>query len=183
MGLRTALEDLNGRLRQLDDAVAALHVTVTEDRPALGESALVDRVENHVSDVLGLVEGALQHAEAASEAFDAARGAAAIAHLFRAHELLNQAASRHYGELASHDALVELLRMGRERGPQWLAWSRVTKSAVESSASLVLETQRALAESWQEAAERLLVQSGGGPSLARKNPDIEKKETENAPKQ
>jgi hypothetical protein len=153
MSLEAALTSMRRELVGLQDAVAALRVTVVEDVPAGDAVVLVDRVENLVTELTGALEeaeartaGALQ----ASEELEGVRGA-----LGDVHALLNRCAVSHIGELAAHDHLARLLAMGRERGREWREWTQEVKTAIERCPRPMSAVMAVLVECWKELADCL----------------------------
>jgi len=58
MSLEATLTSLRRDLARLQEAVSALHVTVTEDKPARGAAVLVDQLDNLVTDLSSTFEKA-----------------------------------------------------------------------------------------------------------------------------
>ena len=156
MSLEATLESLRRELSGLQEAVSALHVTVTEDRPARGAVVLVDQLDNLITDLSGTLE------EADARAAEALHGLQVNGPLDKVrtaardiHELLNRFGALYVGELATHDRIAQLLEMGRERGRGWLEWSEVVKTAVERCALPMKTAASAMLECWSELAEHL----------------------------
>jgi hypothetical protein len=156
VSLEAAFDSLHRQLVQLQEAVAALHVTVTEDRPTGGAAMLVDQLDAVVADLSGAIDEAnvhLMHAVHASQTnapLDTVRRAA-----HDVHRALNRFTELYVGELATHDRIAQLLEMGIERGHGWREWSLVVKTTIERSAVPMKTVADAMAESWAEVAERL----------------------------
>ena len=156
MSLETALESLRRELARLLEAVSALHVTVTEDKPARGAVVLVDQLDNLVTDLSGTLEEADALVAQALESsqpngpLDKARTA-----LRQVHELINRFTAAYAGELATHDRIAQLLEMGHERGREWREWSEVVKTAIERCATPMKIVAGRLLECWSELAGRL----------------------------
>jgi hypothetical protein len=150
------VESLRRELARLEDAVSALHVTVTEDKPARGAAMLVDRLDNLVIDLVSTLE------EADARVARAVQGSqpnGALEHvradLRDIHTLINRFNALYTAELAAHDRIAQLLEMGRERGREWLDWSGVVKTAIEFCAAPMNAAAAALLDCWSELAERL----------------------------
>ena len=156
MSLDATLESLRRELALLRDAVSALHVTATEDKPARGAAVLVDQLENLVTDMSSILEEAIARAEGALQCgqtngpLDGVRTA-----LRDIHELLNRFTGLYVGELATHDHIAQLLEMGRERGREWRGWGQVVKTAIERCVPPMQAAAAAILECWSELAERL----------------------------
>ncbi len=153
MSLKHNLESLRREMARLQEAVSALHVTVTEDKPARGAAVLVDHLDNLVTDLSGTLE------EADALVAQALRDLQPNGPLDRAratlrdlHELINRFTASFGDELAAHDPIAQLLEMGRERGREWREWSQVAKTAIERCAPHLRGTSTALMECWSELA-------------------------------
>jgi len=156
MGLEATLESLRRELGRLQEAVSALQVTVTEDKPARGAAVLVDHLDNLVTDLASTLE------EANARAAQLLQGRQlhgplenARAALRGIHELLNRFTTLYAGELATHDRIAQLLEMGRERGREWREWSQEVKTAIERCATPMKVAASAMLECWSDLAERL----------------------------
>lgn len=156
MGLETTLASLRHQLARLQEAVSALHVTVTEDKPVAGAVVLVDQLDNLVTDLSGMLEEADARAAQAIQSSQAngLPDQTRVA-LREIHGLINRFITVYAGELAAHDPLEQLLEMGRERGREWRDWSQVVKTAIERCAAPMKAAAGAIMECWSELAERL----------------------------
>ncbi len=156
MSLEATFESLRRELARLQEAVSALHVTVTEDKPARGAAVLVDQLDNLVTELSSALEEADAHAARAIQGsqpngpLDQTRIA-----LREIHRLINRFTASYAGELAAHDPVAQLLEMGRERGREWRDWSQVVRKAIEFCARPTQAVAGALLECWSELAERL----------------------------
>ena len=156
MSLESSFEHLQAELNRLQETLAALHLTVSEDKPRHDEVVLVDWVENSVTDLLGALDEA---------AGDVARGFQGIQRgatlkesrmaLRHAHELIIQFAHKYMVELAAHDSVARLLQMGAERGRAWHQWVKVVKSAIERCLAPLEKVEAALLGCWDELGEQL----------------------------
>jgi len=156
MSLEATFDSLRSDLARLQDAVSALLVTVTEDKPARGAVVLVDRLDNLVTELSSILE------EADARAVQALQGSQPNGRLEESraalrdiHELLNRFTSRYAGELATYDHIAQLLEMGGERGREWRQWSQVVKTAIERCAAPMRVVAEATLDCWSELAERL----------------------------
>jgi len=156
MSLDAAFDSLHRELTQLQEAVAALHVTVIEDRPTGGATMLVDQLDTVIADLSGALDEATDRvvqamrANQANGPLDAVRSAA-----LDVHKSLNRFTELYVGELATHDRIAQLLEMGIERGRGWREWSLVVKTAIERCARPMKTAADAMAQCWAEVAERL----------------------------
>ena len=156
MSLEATLESFRRQLARLQEAVSALHVTVSEDKPARGAVVLVDQLDTLLTDLSSAQE------EAAARAMQALHGIQpngplenVRAALPDIHELLNRFTAQYAGELATHDRIAQLLEMGGERGREWQAWSQEVKTGIERCALHLKAAAGAMLECWSELAERL----------------------------
>lgn len=156
MGLEATVDSLRGELARLQEAVSALLVTVTEDKPARGAVVLVDRLDNLVTELSSILEEADARAAQALQGSQPNGALEKVRSAFRdIHELLNRFTIRYAGELATHDHIAQLLEMGGERGREWREWSRVVKTAIERCATPMHAVAGATLACWSELAERL----------------------------
>jgi hypothetical protein len=155
MSMEAAFESLRRALAGLQEAVSALQVTITEDKPARGAAVLVDQLDNLVTDMSGMLEEADDRAEALRT--DKPNGPLHETQrtLRDIHGLINRFAALYAGELAAHDQIAQLLEMGRERGREWREWSLVVKTAIERCAAPMKTVAEALVECWGELAGQL----------------------------
>jgi hypothetical protein len=68
VALETTFRNLHSQLKKLQDNLLALRLTVAEDKPLKGETALVDHFEDSIVDSMGLLEECLNSAHAAQKA-------------------------------------------------------------------------------------------------------------------
>ncbi|HVI08339.1 MAG TPA: hypothetical protein VND65_08605 [Candidatus Binatia bacterium] len=153
MALETTFRDLSMQLHLLHDSLDALQTTIG-DHPEDRGSALVDALDASVLDMLSTLH------EAQTAALDAQRGVASPLDLDRTrralmicHERVLGIGKQFANDLASYDKLWELVRLGNERGDEWLAWAGGTKEAIEECRQPLEELNRTVARCWQEIAE------------------------------
>ena len=155
MALEATFRDLSVYLQHLHDALNALQVTLG-DKPPDGESALADGVEATVLDMMGTLHEARKAALDARRAvghpvdLDQARRALTICQQ-RFQQIERQAAD----DLTSYDKLKELARLGSERRREWLPWATSVRQSIEQYRQPQEAVSLALANCWQELAERL----------------------------
>jgi hypothetical protein len=168
MSVGETFGDLGLGLKRLQDVVDALHMTIAEDRPAGGDSMVVDAIESETLDLLGLIQEAR---DGVSDAEKGLRSAPDLDATRRALVLCQkrvQTIERRYADMVSFDGVQRLLGLGG-RGREWAAWANATKRAIEDCRSPMREVSEALGVCWQELTELLawLVRtpkSGIGPS-------------------
>jgi hypothetical protein len=157
MALELAFESLQRALTELQEAVSALHVTITEDRPSRGVTMLVDQVECTVTDLIGTLEEI--HARTGDAIRDNESGGSqdrARRALCDVHGLLNRVTAQYMTELATHGQVERLLEMGRERGREWRAWSEEVRTAIGRCTTPMIAVANALMACWTEQADRML---------------------------
>lgn len=151
MTFASSVRQLGTQRTLLDEAFGALHVTLCEDRPASTVPALVDRFENIVTELRGVVaelSDSLQQLQARP------RSSTDAEQLKEIHELVLRMERCYWHELASYVPLGELMRMGQERGRAWQAWSQVVLTATAACVPPLEAIHSALIECWSELAER-----------------------------
>jgi hypothetical protein len=156
MAMESAFRDLRTELRKLYDTLVALRLTVVEDKPVKGGAALVDRLEDTVLDIMGLLNEAMRAARLAQKGVLAApdlNGArrALTTCQERFHRIERQFAS----DLASYELLKDLASLGSERRGEWLPWAGSVKAGIEQCREPLDGSSKALAACWQEIAERV----------------------------
>lgn len=156
MGLESAFESLHHALTRLSETVSALHVTITEDKPARGATVLVDQLDNLVTDLLGMLEEANVHM---TQALRNCKSSGQLEQVRRTlceiHALINRFTTQYTGEVGAHRTLSKLLEMGRERGREWREWSLEVKTAVERCRLPVMTVSDALLDCWNELAQHM----------------------------
>lgn len=58
------------------------------------------------------------------------------------------------GGMSSYRHIAELVRLGRQRGRVWQAWTETVQTAMEQTQPEMENVNRALLSCWQEVAER-----------------------------
>jgi hypothetical protein len=153
VALEATFRELSKQLHKLHDALDALNVTAG-DQPENDEAALADGFENTVLDLIGELHEARKSALHARRAvsppinMDLARRA-----LTNCQERFHRIEHEFAANLVSYEKLRELARLGSERRA-WLPWANTVKQGVEECRQPLEQTSKALAECWQELAER-----------------------------
>jgi hypothetical protein len=156
MALEAAFRDLFRELRKLYDTLVAVRLTVVEDKPAKGETVLVDQLEDTVLDLMGSLNEALKAARAAQKGagnsgdLNGVRRALTICQE-RFHRIERQFAA----DLVSYEKLKDLASLGSERRGAWLSWANCVKEGIEQCRQPLDAISKALAACWQEIAERV----------------------------
>jgi len=154
--LETTFRELSGRLRMLHDMLVALRLTVDEDKPLHGKSALAENLGDGILQVMGTLDDCLKTAAAATHAvghpldLDRARRA-----LMLCQEQFHRVEAEFQEQLGSYDKLKDLACLGRERRGEWAAWAGSVKSGVDQCREPLEATRKALSRCWEEIAERV----------------------------
>jgi hypothetical protein len=155
MALEATFRELSFSLRKLKDALIILQSAVG-DKPPEGEAAVADDLEGGVLDVLGTLHEARKASALALKAagypveLDQARRSLAACQ-----ECCHRIEHQFSADLASYEKLLELTRLGSERGMEWLPWANNLKQAIEECRSPLQAVSLAVSRCWQELAERL----------------------------
>jgi ribosome modulation factor len=147
MSTRRAVEELWDALCSLREPLIALSVTVWEDRPEDHESMLADRLGDVVVEACGWLEeaiGAVREARGTSQNVETLRDA-----LASCGEQLDRFERGFWSDLASYDALDQVVGLGRERAA-WHGWAAGVHRGVEESCAFVHAARAALLGCWRE---------------------------------
>lgn len=156
MALEKTFRQLSAWLCRLCDRLEELQVTVVEDRPAQDDAVVVDRIENTVTDLLGWVKETIAAAKKAEAAtghpvdIDQARRSLAICQ--EKFHLVDRGFS---AGLVSYERVSDLTGFGRERRGEWPSWVASVRQGIEHCRRPLEEAGGALAECWQEIAEKV----------------------------
>lgn len=163
MALEKSFRELMVQLQQVADALQEALITIG-DQPPAGEGAVADSIENTLLDVRGSLQNALEHGRKAEEAgrlrqdfYEASQ------ELGRSNEAFLIASRHYFDDLTSHQKLVELEKLGRDRGPGWGQWVKVLKQSLEQSRTPLEEASVAFVGCWRELAEILAISLKLGP--------------------
>jgi len=156
MALERTFRELPAQLRRLRDRLQELEVTVVEDRPQANQAVIVDSLEYAVADLRGWAEEALQAAEEAERAVghpvDLGRARRALS---TCQERFQRIERGFAANLVSYDRIKDLTNFGSERRREWPAWVTSVKQGIEHCREPIEGVGQALAECWQEIAERV----------------------------
>jgi len=154
MALETSFNTLSAHLQLLEEALTELHQTVIE-KPLTRDVVLVDVLSDAVDDLSGWLAEAKV---AATEGI----GAAANQSLNQVRRLLKTSqeksvliAERLSSDLLSYERIAELTSLGRDRGGEWLVWTRNVKTALDACRAPLYEVNQAIFACWLELTERL----------------------------
>jgi hypothetical protein len=156
MALEKTFRELPAQLRRLGDRLQELEVTVVEDRPAANGAAIVDSFEYAVDDLRGWVEEALQAAEEAEQAVGHPVDIGRARHaLTICQERFHRIEKGFAANLVSYDCMKDLAGFSSERRGEFPSWATSVKQGVEHCMQPLEDAGKALAECWQEIAERV----------------------------
>lgn len=155
MALESAFQDLRAQLDNLRDVLVGLRVTVVEDKPRLDDIVLVDVLSDHIDEMAGRVEEARLAAAEGLRSVDGRHdpGGARRA-VIACQEHYNLMSNRFVSDLVRYERIAQLIRVGRERGGEWRAWSRGVRDALEGCRQPLFEVGQALFACWRELVER-----------------------------
>lgn len=156
MALERTFRDLSERLMRLRDRLRELRLSVVEDRPPKRDGAVVDHFEYAVEDVLGWLEETIEAAGLAGRAVSPPVDLeAARTNLALCQERFHRITNCFTASLMSYQRISELTSFGRERRGEWPSWVTSVRLGIEHCGPPLEEAGKALAECWQEIAERV----------------------------
>jgi hypothetical protein len=153
MALLPAFRELCVRLRRLQDTFVALRLTVVEDKP--GDVALVDRMEDTILDLMGLLHEGHGAARAAQRAVEQQLGPEPMRRALSAcQEQFHKIESQFREDLGSYENLSDLANLGAQRRGEWKPWAASVRDGVEQCRQPLGDISKGLSDCWQEVAER-----------------------------
>ncbi len=171
MALEKTFRKFSTQLRRLLDRLQELRVTVVEDKPTSNDAAIVDKLEYAVEDLLGWLNEVIEAGRIAERAvghpLDMEQARRALTTCQEQFHRLEQS----FGvNLISYERVKDLTSFGRERRGEWPSWVTSAKQGIEQCRQPLEEAGKALAECWQEIAERV-----GALSVSVRNTNIGQK--------
>ncbi|HEY3741815.1 MAG TPA: hypothetical protein VGL53_18320 [Bryobacteraceae bacterium] len=155
MALLSTFRELGVRLRRLQDTFVALRLTVVEDKPVKGDSALVDRLEDTILDLMGLLHECMGEARKAQRAVENQLGLEDMRRALSACQEQFHGMQLQFGrDLGSYENLNDLANLGAERRGEWKPWSGSVRDGVEQCRQPLDDISTGLSDCWQEIAER-----------------------------
>lgn len=154
MALEASFKRLAEQLQLLDEAFVELHQSVIE-KPRKHDVVLVDLLSDAVDDLCGWL---------AEAKFAASEGISATAvdslnqvrrFLKTIQEKSNLITERLISDLLCYERIAELTSLGRDRGGEWLEWTRNVKTALDACRAPLYEVNQAIFACWLELTERL----------------------------
>jgi hypothetical protein len=172
MSIETAFQSLQRQLGQLKEEFGELRVNAEEfypvsragrrknGQPTPQAPPPVNTLADQAADLQGELDEALQAAHKAAQAVRHPRNLieAQIA-VISIQRALNKTLRKFLEEVAAYEPLSLLDHMGRELGEGWPKWTGLIRSIVNDCRERLLESFHALAECWQELAEKLAANS------------------------
>jgi hypothetical protein len=152
--LEATFRELGHQFKRAQDCMLALHLTVAEDKPARGEAAMVEGMDDLIIATMGLLEECLTSARAARKAVEHTQLDRARRSLHQCQENFHRAERQFADELGSYERLRGLAQMAARRGPEWISWAGSVKYGLAQCKGPISGASRALATCWQELAER-----------------------------
>jgi hypothetical protein len=156
MAIEAEFLHLSTAFAAVAEVLQSLGLTVNEDRPPRDAVLLVERLGDLIEEIRGWAADGLAACGQAREAvahppdFHRARHA-----LGEAHERYIQLEYRFFDEAVAFTTIDGLVRFGRQRGGEWLSWSRGVLSGLDSCRAPLRTLDEALLTAWQELGERL----------------------------
>jgi hypothetical protein len=149
MSLSTTVHELRVTVEGLRQALTELVMTVYDDRPPFDEACATEQLAELVLELQASVERAA-----------ALLGTVEVPHQLPAvlpdvHEAIALCSGRYWREVRSHEALAELRRSARGRGPAWVGWQQGVELSVLRCEQPLAEAARSVGDSWRELAELL----------------------------
>lgn len=155
MTTEAVVRRLGDHLAELDEALRNARLTVCEDRPAGPGSHIVDHLDDTLTELLSLVEDGM---DAVVMAVSASSGSVDVGvvrqALARCHDRHLVTGDKLRGDVLTAERHADLRRLGRDRGPAWAAWVRVTHQAFDDCVPALRLVDRDLLDCWNTLAER-----------------------------
>lgn len=156
MPLEIAFRELSLQLRKLRETFLGVRLTVIEDKPLRDEVALVDTFGNIVEDIMGWIEEAVAAAADSEQAVGSPLDTYRVRRaLTTSQERFNRLALQFSSDLISYERISELKRFGRQRGGEWLRWTKMVTQALDQCREPLQQVNQALFMCWQELTDRL----------------------------
>src|SRR5215472_1187675 len=109
--LEATFRELSVQLKRAQDCMLALHLTVAEDKPARGEAAMVEGMDDSITSGMGLLEECMAASRAARKAVEQGRLDRARRSLQQCQEGYHAAERKFADELVSYERLRGIEKM------------------------------------------------------------------------
>ena len=157
MSLEQSFTELVTCLRKLHEVLSAARLTIIEDQPRR-KSAVADAFGSRIEDALGNTHDALEYAGAASDAIaeplDFTRARHALSKSQKAFHGLERC---YFSGLVSCEKLTELEDFAARAGPEWQAWARSVKVALDECCGAIEAANLVFANCWDDLTEALAI--------------------------
>ncbi len=157
MALQVAFEDVQARLKELQEALLHLHFSVVEARSPRIDHHLADRLGDQViPDLQGLTKDALLAAETGAAASSHSPDAVTCGRaLLACQKIVNQMVEGFWTELGSYRPIADLIGLGEERNAEWQVWTHGVLNALDACQQPAYHVSEAVLQCWQELLERI----------------------------
>jgi hypothetical protein len=156
MAIEAVFLQLGTEFTAVAEVLQSLGLTVNEDRPPRDAVLLVERLGDLVEELRGWAADGLAASERAREAVghppDFHKGRIALG---EAHARFIQLEYRFFDEAVSFATIDGLARFGRQRGGEWLSWSRGVLNGLDACRGPLRAMDETVMRAWQELSERL----------------------------
>jgi hypothetical protein len=172
MAIETAFETLQRQLEKLKEELGELRVNAEDFYPpgrpherknghkAEEAPPPVVALADKAADLEGEIEGALRASRKAARAVRHPRNLVeAQREMGSIQQCLNRALRQQFTEVAAYDPVHRLMQIGRELGDGWPKWAELIKSIINGCRDRLVDAFQALAECWQELADKLAANS------------------------
>jgi hypothetical protein len=153
--MEDAVETLSANLRELQESLRAVRVTIAEDRPASDKDdhkALVD-LTDAADDLIGLVSEAIHAAaEIANQALGSPDLSVVRRGLISVHDCVLRIHQRLRDHIHEPDRVFQLRQLVRTWGGPWSSWLRIVMAGVADSVTALDRVDRALLSTWRAVA-------------------------------
>ena len=139
MSAEAAIAELYARIQQLQVMLRQVRTTVIEDRPTPREHVVVDRFADAADTLCGWLAEAMDAALAAEQTVDRPD---AMRALESCHIAISKALETFFGDMAGHEQIAALLKMGHEHGPPWRMWARTVVRAIDDCHQPMLQLNK-----------------------------------------
>lgn len=161
MTVMTSLTSLVVHLKKVREEFAGLRTMVVEDKPIKDDVALTGIMGDALDDLVGWMDEALTALSEMVDRLVYPLNPGLIQQiLVQAISLFDQVLRRFFSELAAFKPQIELLRLGKQHGYEWLTWARAVRKRLELCYQPIFDANLAFSACWQELNEY-----GGGISF------------------
>jgi len=146
---------LRSAIREAYTGFSDLRLTTVEDMPVGDGTLLIERFSDRIEDILGWLE---EMAESLGQCISQRSRGQEKEDLRKAlvlcESLTIKVGSSFGQELVSFETIRELRRLGRRRGPEWVAWVLSIEHGLEACRPPLERLQRSIVLAWSEMAKQ-----------------------------